>query len=260
MDHRETATGPWETPSDRSAADGAAGSLGELEKRLGYSFRHPLLLKRALSHRSYADEQSAQGMEHNETLEFLGDAILGFFISRTLFHRFPEAKVGALAKAKSYLVSSTHLYQLSESIHLGDYLLLSSAEDKALGRKKKALLADAYEAMIAALYLDGGMEAAEQFLARQFDRALQEVDILRAGHTDFKSTLLEQISLQKLPEPRFRVLGETGPQHDKTFRIGLEIPHLVSFSATGRTKKECQQAASRLALECMEAWIRARHS
>jgi len=226
--------------------------LSDLERIIGYSFHQTALLKQALSHRSYMDEQSGKGGRHNETLEFLGDAILGLFISRELFHRFPDAKVGSLAKAKSYLVSSAHLYHLSCSIGLGNYLLLSSAEDKALGRKKKGLLADAYEALIAALYLDGAMGAAEDFLSRQFEPAFQNLDMDRAGHTDFKSTLLEEICLQKWPEPSFRVLAETGPQHEKTFRIELEIPNLVSFHAVGRSKKEGQQAASRIAWEMME--------
>ena len=243
-----------ETMVNPSAASGGNDfpGLHDLEIIIGYSFHQMELLKQALSHRSYIDEQPGKGGRHNETLEFLGDAILGLFVSRELFHRYPNAKVGSLAKAKSYLVSSAHLHSLSCSISIGNFLLLSSAEDKALGRKKKGLLADTYEALIAALYLDGGMGAVESFLCRQFEPAFQNLDMNRAGHADFKSTLLEEICLQRWPEPKFRVLAETGPQHEKTFRIELEIPSLVSFHAVGRSKKEGQQAACRIAWEMME--------
>lgn len=224
-----------------------------LEDEIGYFFRNRALLLQALTHRSYVDEQAGRGLSHNETMEFLGDAILGFFISRELRRRFPEAKVGALAKAKSYLVSTAHLYQLAGSLQLGSCLLLSTSEEKTLGRQKRALLADAYEALIAAIYLDGGIEVAEAFLSRQFEPLLAGLNIETAGQTDYKSTLLETICLWKWPEPRFRVLKETGPPHDKTFLVALEIPDIVSFQAEGRSKKEAQQAASHLALQTLES-------
>lgn len=225
--------------------------LQRLEQEIGHTFSDPAILYQALTHRSFLDEQSRKGLRHNETMEFLGDAILGFFISRELVNLFPEAKVGSLAKAKSHLVSTTHLFHLAGLLGLGDYLLLSPCEEKMSGRGKKSLVADAFEALIAALYLDGGMEAAERFLMRQFHPALEELDIERAGHTDYKSTLLEAICLLKWPEPRFMVLKETGPDHQKTFLITLEIPGVASFQATGRSKKEGQQIACSLALEVL---------
>ncbi|PYV16487.1 MAG: ribonuclease III, partial [Acidobacteria bacterium] len=135
-----------------------------LEERLGYRFKDKDLLARALTHRSFVNEHEGKGYTHNESLEFLGDAVLGFLISARVFCRFPDLKEGELSKIKAYLVSAANLVLLAEEIGLGEFLRLSRGEEKTGGRKKRALLVDTYEAVIGAIYLDGGIEAASTFV------------------------------------------------------------------------------------------------
>jgi ribonuclease-3 len=139
--------------------------LSELEQKVGYSFRSRALLDRALTHRSFANERAAQNCQHNEAMEFLGDAVLGFVVSAWLLERFPELSEGKLSKMKAHLVSEASLVELAEAIDLGRYILLNRGEEKTGGRRKRALLADAYEALIGVTYVDGGISVAENSCA-----------------------------------------------------------------------------------------------
>lgn len=223
--------------------------LSEMETLLGYRFRDPSLLVRALTHRSYINEHEGEGLLHNESLEFLGDAVLGFLVSSRSFHRFPELQEGALSKIKSYLVSAENLLCFAQRIRLGEHVLLSKGEEKTGGRTKRAILVDTYEALIGAMYLDGGIEAASAFLVRQVEEILDSLDVTQIVFGDFKSALQERLHDLGKAEPVYRVVNEIGPDHRKTFVVQVLVRDEIVAEASGRTKKEAQQAAARIALE-----------
>jgi ribonuclease-3 len=228
-----------------------APSLPDLECLLDYRFKNPQLLLRALTHRSFVNEQEGQA-QHNESLEFLGDSVLGFLISSRIFQRFPNFTEGELSKIKSYLVSAVNLVHLAEKIRLGDFLRLSRGEDKTGGRRKKAILADAYEAIIGAIYMDGGVEVASEFVDKQVGEFLETLDAQELTYGDFKSALQENLHNLGYPEPVYRVVDEIGPDHKKVFVVEVVVPNRIAAQATGRTKKEAQQAAARRALESLK--------
>jgi len=228
-----------------------AAAVSALEERLGYRFHDRGLLTRALTHRSYVNEHEGEGYTHNESLEFLGDAVLGFLVSARIFRRFPDLKEGELSKIKAYLVSAVNLFLLAEEIRLGEFLRLSRGEEKTGGRKKRAILVDAYEAVIGAIYLDGGVEAATAFVEAHVGPLLEALDVRELTYGDYKSSLQEQLHDRGYPEPVYRVIDEMGPDHKKTFVVEVLIRDQVVAQASGRTKKEAQQAAARQALEAL---------
>lgn len=224
-------------------------ALPELEDLLGYHFTNQSLLVQALTHRSFVHESGDESLKNNESLEFLGDAVLGFIISSRIFQLYPDLNEGDLSKIKAYLVSAANLVQLAKKIQLGDFIYLSHGEEKTGGRTKRAILVDAYEAIIGAIYMDGGVKAVSDFIQRQIDTFLQELDVRQLTYGDFKSALQEYLHNLNLPEPVYRVVDELGPDHKKTFVIQALINEEVVAEASGRTKKEAQQSAARLALE-----------
>jgi ribonuclease-3 len=226
-------------------------SLAALERRLGYKFNDIFRLQRALTHRSFVNEHEGERFQHNESLEFLGDAVLGFLVSSRVFERYPDLTEGELSKIKAFLVSAANLVHLAEQIQLGDTLRLSRGEDKTGGRRKRAILVDAYEAVIGAIYLDGGVEAAAEFVASQLGEFFEGLDIRQLTYGDFKSALQEKLHDLGRPEPTYRVVDEVGPDHRKTFIVQVSVHDRIVAEATGRTKKEAQQAAARLALESL---------
>jgi ribonuclease-3 len=226
--------------------------LDTLENRLGYRFKDPSLLLRALTHRSFVNEQESAVPIHNESMEFLGDAVLGFLVSSRIFNRCPDLNEGELSKIKAFLVSAVNLVHLAERIRLGDHLRLSRGEEKTGGRGKRAILADAFESVIGAIYLDGGVEAAAAFVDRQIGDYVDGVDLRHLTYGDFKSALQERLHHLGRPEPVYRVVNEIGPDHRKTFVVQVSVGDLVVAEASGRTKKEAQQAAARIALENQE--------
>ena len=221
-----------------------------LERLVGYRFRDPGLLEHALTHTSRANEDVSGGVIDNESLEFLGDAVLGFAIADILFRRFPDRDEGWKSKIKAALVSTVSLAHLAEQLGLGDHLLLGRGEEKTGGRRKHALLADGYEALIAAIYLDGGVDAATTFIARQFAELIDEAREPTGGvMRDFKSALQERVQSGGDPLPEYVVVGETGPDHHKTFHVEVRVAGRPLAEAVGRSKKEAEQEAARLALE-----------
>ena len=227
--------------------------FGALQLRIGYRFKDPGLLEHALTHRSRAAEDASGGVADNESLEFLGDAVLGLVIADTLFHQYPEYNEGQKSKVKAAVVSTQTLARRAEEIRLGDHLILGRGEEKTGGRFKQALLADAYEALIAAIYLDGGIDAAFTFLQREFKASIDA----GSGQTfapDFKSALQEQLQAQGRPLPEYRVSGEAGPDHRKTFAVEVVVNGEVLGAATGRAKKEAEQEAARAALLKIEKY------
>jgi ribonuclease-3 len=221
----------------------------ELQERVGYRFRDRGLLEHALTHRSRAAEDASGGVADNESLEFLGDAVLGLVVAEMLFRRFPEYNEGQKSKIKASVVSTQALARRAEQIQLGDHLLLGRGEEKTGGRFKQALLADGYEALIAALYLDGGLPAAADFLERELADAISAGAGEAVVGQDFKSALQERLQALGRPLPEYRVAGESGPDHRKEFTIEVVVAGEVLGTASGKAKKEAEQEAARLALE-----------
>ena len=223
--------------------------LSELEQKIGYSFRSRALLDRALTHRSFANERVGENCQHNESLEFLGDSVLGFVVSAWLLERFPDLSEGKLSKMKAYLVSESRLVEIAEALDLGSYILLNRGEEKTGGRQKRALLADAYEALIGVLYVDGGITVAERFLRRELRQKLTGIDPASMIGADYKSALQEKLQAAGGPGPDYAVVEVQGPDHRRTFRIELRIGGQAVATGEGHTIKIAQQEAARLALE-----------
>jgi ribonuclease III len=236
---------------DRGSAVRIRDEFEALQDALGYRFRDRGLLEHALTHRSRANEDVTGGVADNESLEFLGDAVLGFVIAELLFRRFPDRDEGQKSKMKAALVSTTALARQAERLNLGDHLLLGRGEEKTGGRHKQALLADGYEALIAALYLDGGVEAARDFLMREFLTLVDEVACAMTIGQDYKSALQEALQGRGEPLPEYVVIAEEGPAHRRLFRMEVRLRGVALAAAAGRTKKEAEQEAARLALETL---------
>lgn len=229
-------------------------NLETLEKRLNYTFRDRGLLEQALTHRSCAHEEMSEGsgdVRDNESLEFLGDAVLGFVIADLLFRVFPDYDEGQKSKAKAMLVSAPSLARLGEQLALGDHLLLGRGEEKTGGRGKPALIANTYEAVIAAIHLDGGIEAAHAFIDQQFGDLIEEVRTsgLTDLGTDYKSALQEWVQSRDLVLPEYRLTGEVGPDHEKVFEIEVWVKGRPVAKADGRSKKAAEQRAAQRALQ-----------
>jgi ribonuclease III len=220
-----------------------------LQQAAGYRFRDRGLLEHALTHTSRANEDVSGGVVDNESMEFLGDALLGFIIADILFREFPGFDEGQKSKAKAALVSTTTLARQAERLRLGDHLLLGRGEEKTGGRKKQALLADGYEALIAAIYLDGGIEQARGFIAREFAELVENVRRDGVAAQDYKSALQELLQARELPLPEYRLAGTLGPDHRKLFEIDVVVRGERLASATGPSKKDAEQEAARVALE-----------
>jgi ribonuclease-3 len=223
--------------------------FADLESALGHRFRDRGVLEHALTHRSRAHEDVTGGVFDNESLEFLGDAILGFAVADMLFRRFPDRDEGQKSKMKATLVSAATLAERAERLDLGRHLLLGRGEEKSGGRRKQALLADSYEAIIAALYLDGGIDTARVFLEREFGDLIDEAGRPGSVGPDHKSALQESLQAKGRSLPEYLVAAESGPAHRRTFRVDVRLDGEVLASAEGRTKKEAEQEAARLALE-----------
>jgi len=228
--------------------------LDTLLARMNYSFRERDILIRALTHKSHPAEQSVEPVpkttaSDNEQLEFFGDAILGFLVSEALFERFPAYPEGKLSKLKSWLVSASHLHTVAETLQLGDALRLGRGEEMSGGRGKKAILANALEAVLAAVYLDGGMDAARAFVrGRILPQGSWDFEVsLPVALTDFKSALQEKAQACGLPQPKYVIVAERGPEHAKTFTVEVRVGKERSSRAEGISKKDAgQRAAERM--------------
>ena len=224
-----------------------------LQQAIGYRFRDRGLLEHAMTHTSRANEDVSGGVFDNESLEFLGDALLGFVVADVLFREFPEYDEGEKSKTKASIVSTTALARQAERLNLGDHLLLGRGEEKTGGRRKQALLADGYEALIAAIYLDGGIEHARAFIVREFGPLFEEARRDGVAGQDYKSALQELLQSRDLPLPEYRLVGTAGPDHRKLFEIELLVKGDRLATATGPSKKEAEQDAARLALDALRA-------
>jgi len=225
----------------------------ELEEALGHRFRQREWMERALTHSSHRPEREAgQPHQDNEQLEFLGDAILGALVSEYLVTSFPGWSEGQLSKSRAKLVRAASLHAAARRLGLGQYLRLGRGEEKTGGRDKPAVLADAYEAMLAAIYLDGGLDAARNFVRRTLLDEAVAAEPQRLSQGDHKSGLQEYLQARGLPPAEYRVVSETGPDHRKTFHVEVCVAGRAVASGTGKSKKEAEQAAARLALEQLQ--------
>jgi ribonuclease-3 len=219
-----------------------------LEQAIGYRFRDRGLIEHAMTHTSKANEDVSGGVVDNESLEFLGDAVLGFIVADLLFHQFPQFDEGQKSKTKATLVSTASLARHAERLNVGGHLLLGRGEEKTGGRRKQALLADAYEALIAAIYLDGGVEHVRAFIAREFRDEIDGVRRQGVAGDDFKSALQELLQARDLPLPEYRLVGTLGPDHSKQFEVEVVVNGEPLARAVGTSKKDAEQEAARAAL------------
>ena len=222
--------------------------MKELEEKLQYQFKNIQYLKTALTHSSYANESHARDGS-NERLEFLGDSILGFVVADYLFSHFPDIPEGELTKKRAALVCEKACCGFSQQIGVGKFLLLSHGEQNSGGRTRSSILADAFESITAAIYLDGGMEQARRFILRFVLPLLQQPK--PKTFKDYKTALQEIV--QKNPEDslEYILIGETGPDHDKHFNVEVRLDNNLVGKGGGRSKKEAEQQAAREALELM---------
>jgi ribonuclease-3 len=224
------------------------GELLELSARLGVEFKDLTLLHKALIHSSYANEAKEKNIVHNERLEFLGDAVLELASSTYLYMHFPQMPEGQLTKTRASIVCSTSLAELARTLHLGDYLLLGHGEEMSGGRDRQTNLEDVFEAVIGAIYLDQGWEAAKDYVVRQLMPLFAKVEqggILK----DYKTILQEVVYQEAQQTVSYELVSTSGPDHDKTFTFNVLITGKVMGTGTGRSKKEAEQKAARQALE-----------
>ena len=218
-----------------------------IEAKLDYSFKNRGLLVNALTHSSYANENRGRSCESNERLEFLGDSVLGLVVADALYRRFPDMPEGRMTRMRAQLVCEESLHHVASELGLGEYMRLGRGEEHTGGRKRASILADAVEAVIAALYLDGGMETARGFIERHILSGLDtESPSLLMG--DYKTELQELIQRKSGQSLSYVLLGESGPDHDKTFTSQVSLNGKPIGSGSGRTKKEAEQAAAHAAL------------
>jgi ribonuclease-3 len=231
-------------------------TLGPLEERVGHRFRDLGLLEHALTHRSRAHEDASGGVFDNESMEFLGDAVLGLVIADMLFRRYPKHSEGYKSKVKASIVSAASLTRLAEEIDLGRFMLLGRGEEKTGGRQKHAILADCFEAVIAAIYLDGGIDAAEAFIVARFGPLIDVAGDQAADAeftADWKSALQEWLQASGRGLPSYRLASASGPEHNKRFDVEVLVKGQGIGRAFGRSKKDAEQQAAKAALVKLRA-------
>ena len=222
--------------------------IKDLEAAVGYRFKNISLLQNALAHSSYANERWHNSLLSNERLEFLGDSILGMVVAEYLYRNFPDRPEGELTRMRADMVCERTLAAVADRLELGRHLLLGNGEEQGGGRKRDSILADAVESVIAASFLDGGMEAARGIIQRFI---LCDVPVKKLHNTDYKTTLQECVQQKKNQVLAYRLIGESGPDHDKQFTVEVTLNGNVVGSGHGGSKKRAEQDAARTALEAL---------
>jgi len=225
-------------------------ALKTLEQLLSYSFRNPELLDNALVHRSYLNEAASSCRADNQRLEFLGDAVIELCISDLLIKSFPDDAEGQLSRLRASVVNEQSLAELSRKFCLGAFLLLGRGEESSGGRSKASILADAFEAVTAAVYLDGGFDRAYEFIRRVFSPLIEEGGS-HVTYRDYKTDLQEFCQQRFREIPRYTLSGESGPDHDKIFESCVAVPGILQATGQGKSKKEAEQDAARKALAAL---------
>ncbi len=222
--------------------------IKDLEVRLGYHFSNISLLQNALTHSSYANERWHNGLLSNERLEFLGDSILGMVVAEYLYRNFPDRPEGELTRMRADMVCETALARIAHTLELGSHLLLGKGEEQFGGRSRSSILADAVESVIAASFLDGGMEAARGIIDRF---VLSDVPVTRLHNVDYKTALQERVQQKKNQVLSYRPCGESGPDHHKEFFVEVLLNGQVAGTGSGSSKKRAEQAAAQAAMEAL---------
>ncbi|MBQ3146914.1 MAG: ribonuclease III [Oscillospiraceae bacterium] len=222
--------------------------LKDLEEAIGYRFRNITLLQQAMAHSSYANERWHDSLMSNERLEFLGDSILGMLVADYLYRTFPNRPEGELTRMRADMVCERSLAVVAVQLDLGKHLLLGKGEEQGGGRYRESILADAVESVIAACYLDGGMEAAKSFVQKF---VLVHVPVNRPNNMDYKTALQEKVQQKKNQTLSYVLVGESGPDHDKHFEVQLRLNDQVVGIGSGSSKKRAEQDAARAALEAL---------
>ena len=220
--------------------------MKDLENAIGYHFQNITLLQNALTHSSYANERWHNGLLSNERLEFLGDSILGMLVAEYLFRNFPNRPEGELTRMRADMVCEQTLAAAANQIGLGNHLLLGHGEEQSGGRKRNSILADAMESVIAACFLDGGLEAALKVVQKFI---LAEVPVVRMHNVDYKTQLQELVQQKKNQVLSYALVSQSGPDHDKEFGVAVSLNGTVVGSGTGSSKKRAEQDAARCAIE-----------
>lgn len=220
--------------------------LSELEKNLGYTFHNKKMLENALTHSSYANEKWKNSLASNERLEFLGDSILGFVVAEYLYRQYPKRPEGDLTRMRADMVCETSLARAASKLNLGAYLMLGHGEEQGGGRTRNSITADAVESVIAAAYLDGGFQAAKSIVERLI---LSDVAKDRPRNADYKTALQEFVQRKKNQVLVYRLLEESGPDHNKTFKVEVSLNGAVVGEGAGSSKKRAEQAAAEQAIE-----------
>lgn len=222
--------------------------FSQFERSVGLVFRDEALLRSAFTHRSYLNEHRGERLEHNERLEFLGDAVLELSTTHFLFTKFPEKAEGELTALRSALVNTNTLSEAAAALGMNEYLLLSKGESKDTGRARAFLLANTFEALIGAIYLDQGYEAADRFITENLFPKLAEI-LEKKLWLDAKSHFQEKAQQHEGATPSYATLKESGPDHDKHFTVGVYLKEVLAGQGEGRSKQEAEQDAARNALE-----------
>ena len=222
--------------------------VDDMQRKLNYTFNHTLFLEEALTHSSYANEHRNERVKDNERLEFLGDAILDLIISDYLFKKHPEMPEGDLSKIRASIVCEASLAKVARSIGLGDYILLGKGEEMTGGRERTSILADGFEALTGALFVDGGFEQAKAFLVETLIKEVEQVACIEDLYTDYKTLLQECIQKLSSEPIHYEVVGEEGPDHDKYFYVEVYHGEKKLGRGIGKSKKEAEQDAAKKAL------------
>jgi ribonuclease-3 len=227
-------------------------TLEEFQELLGLRFVHKDLLRQALTHRSATagENQGGNGTESNERLEFLGDSVLGLVVNEQLFHQYPREREGLLTQMKSLLVSRGVLSRKAKEMRVGDFLFLSSGEEESGGRERSSILADSFEAVVGAIYLDQGMEAARSFIGERLMADSRNI-LEDRSNINWKSLLQEHIQSEQKTHPQYRVTSEDGPDHEKVFTVDVMVGRKALGRGKGKNKKRAQQEAARSALRSL---------
>lgn len=223
-----------------------------MQKVIGYEFKNPLILEEALTHSSYANEHRNIQTKDNERLEFLGDAILDLVISEYLFKKHSQMPEGDLSKLRASIVCEGSLAKTAKSIRLGEYVFLGKGEEMTGGRERASILADGFEAVTGALFLEGSFDLAKDFLTRTLIRQVEGMTSLEALYTDYKTLLQENIQKESNVPIHYEVVGEEGPDHDKEFYVEVYHGEVILGRGSGKSKKEAEQDAAKKALEKLE--------
>lgn len=222
--------------------------LKDLEEAIGYRFQNITLLQQAMAHSSYANERWHDSLMSNERLEFLGDSILGMLVADYLYRTFPNRPEGELTRMRADMVCEKSLAVIASQLDLGKHMLLGKGEEQGGGRHRESILADAVESVIAACYLDGGMEAAKSFVEKF---VLVHVPLNRPNNMDYKTALQEKVQQKKNQTLSYVLVGESGPDHDKHFQVQLRLNDQVVGVGSGSSKKRAEQDAAKAALETL---------